>query len=39
MTPRGETGPTWADVATILLALVGHVAVLSWALAVFEQAP
>ena len=32
MTPRGETGPTWADVAAILLALVGHVAVLLWAL-------
>ena len=35
MTPRGETGPTWADVATILLALVGRVVVLLWALESF----
>ena len=35
MTPRGETGPTWADVATIFCALVGHIAALSWALESF----
>ena len=35
MDPRGETGPTWADVAAILLALVGHVVVLLWALESF----
>ena len=35
MTPRGETGPIWADVATIFCALVGHVAVLLWALESF----